>query len=125
MKVLIKIGVIFLFSLISCKKNEVSNEEFLSAKGRVLEMYCSGTAVQLLNATESMGQNWASSIDGRDTVYKNVVLLNPFEGYSLIRKNIEFKYRKVDFFTHPTPICDFGIVGLDTLYQVYSFEIIP
>lgn len=122
MRSFIKIGLIF--SLLSCEKDLVTPDDLLTAQGKVLEVYCSGTVLQLLGTSENMGQNWTSSIDGKIKVHQNVVLLSPIsQNNDLLGKNIEFKYKKVNYFTLSKPMCDLGVIGLDTLYQVHSFKI--
>jgi len=120
MKTFIKILAIVV-SLMSCNNEEYAPEHLLNARGNILSVNCAGTVIQLLNAPENTGQDWIHS----DKIYENVVLANPFpENKSLIGRNIDFKYTKVDFFNLSQPICDLGIVGLDTLYQIHSFKIV-
>lgn len=105
----------------SCKREEHAPEPLFNARGNILSVNCAGTVIQLLNAPENTGQDWIHP----DQVYKNVILANPFpENKSLIGRNIDFKYTKVDFFTLSQPICDLGMVGIDTLYQIYSFKVV-
>jgi hypothetical protein len=119
-KTFIKIVTIVVF-LMSCKYEEPSPSHLFTTRGKVLSVNCAGTIIQLLNVPENAGQDWIHS----GVVYKNVVLANPFsENKSLIGKDIAFNYTKVDVFKLSQPICDLGIIGLDTLYQISKFRIV-
>lgn len=69
-----------------------------------------------MNVPENAGQDWINS----EKVYKNVVLANP-ENKSLIGREIDFEYRRVDFFKLSQPLCDLGNIGLD---QISTFRIV-
>jgi hypothetical protein len=111
--------------LIACKKDEHQLNTLGPVKGKILKTYCSGTAVQLIGVGNDKGQNWLGSSElsnestKRDTLYNHVVLTNPIpKDKQVLGSVIEFTYTKVKFFNLPYPICDLGIVGLDTLYQI-------